>query len=65
MGKRTGDEDSIGPPDSIGIDQMEQQMRQPLGNRAGAEHLHEGGIALALERKTFDQADSECRNLHH
>src|SRR5262249_17364155 len=54
MGKRACDEASIGVPESIGIDEMEQQMRQPLGNRAGAEHLHKGGIALALERKTFD-----------
>src|SRR5215831_15401096 len=63
--KRGSDEGSVGHLDSIGINQMEQQMREPIGNRPRAEHLHEGGIALALERKTLDQADSERRNLHH
>src|SRR5215813_6750354 len=63
--KRGSDDGSVGHLDSIGINQMEQQMREPIGNRPRAEHLHEGGIALALERKTLDQADSERRNLHH
>ena len=63
--KRGSDEGSVGHLDSIGINQMEQQMDKPIGNRAGAEHLQEGGIALALERKTFNQADSKRRNLHH
>src|SRR5262249_6440032 len=47
--KRGTDEGSIGHLDSIGINQMEQQMGEPIGNRPRAEHLHEGGIALALE----------------
>src|SRR5439155_20732187 len=50
--------------DAIEIDEMQQQMRKALCDRARSQHLGQRRIALALESEPFDQADRKVRDLY-
>ena len=45
--------------DAVEVGEMQQQVGQPLGDRARAEHLRQRRIALALEGQALDQPDRE------
>ena len=63
MGEGGRDHPAVGVLDAVEIDEMQQQMRKALGDRARSQHLRQRRIAFALEGQAFDQADREVRDL--
>ena len=62
IGMREGgsDQDAVRILDAVSLDEMEQQVRKALRDRAGTEHLREPGVAFALEGQALDQADGKA-----
>ena len=51
--------------DAVEVAQVQEQVGEALGDRAGPEHLGQGRVASALEGQAVDHPDREGRNLRH
>src|SRR6201993_669578 len=65
VGEGGTDQDAVGGLHPIKLDQMQQQISEPFGDRSRTEHLRQRGIALAFEGQAFDQPDGQVRHFRH
>src|SRR5262245_63010013 len=65
MRESRADQHAVRSLHAVEIDEMQEEVSEPLGDRAGAKHLGQRRIALALEGEALDQADRQIWNLDH